>query len=372
MLFTRPARNILVVLFVTVAWLPLIVMLMTPQQQVSEVENRRLAPAPEFNVEQPGQFFADVESYFNDHFGFREHLIRLFRNLQVRLFRVTQAGQVIFGKEGWLFQAGDEQIRDIRNNWPFSQAALEEWAQVLSEKHDRLEKRGIAYLFVFAPNKHLIYPEKLPESMNRVRERSRAEQLIDYLRAHTDVPILDLRPPLLDVKTRLRPYHRTDTHWNDWGAYVGYTSIVDYLSERFPELRPLALGADDFGKRETPGWDLARTLSMQDRLTEIDISPETWRPDCAVYEGLPDDFSRSDRNRNSFTTRCEKGSRRLLMFRDSYSLAMMQYLSETFEYIHYFAASPVPVEGMLQVVEEHEPDIVIEERSTRWLRKPYG
>lgn len=372
MLFTRAAKNILVVLFVVVVWLPLIVMLVTPDKEVSELENRRLAPAPELDFEQPRELTAEIENYFNDHFGFREHLIRLFRFLEVRVFRVPQAGQVILGKDDWLFQAGDEQVRDIRNNWPFSEAALKEWAQVLSAKHERLTAAGIEYLFVFAPNKHLIYPEKLPETMNRVRPYSRADQLIQYLGEHTDVPFLDLRPPLFEAKKQLRPYHRTDTHWNDWGAYVGYAAIVDHLRERFPELQPVELSANDFGKRETPGWDLARTLSMQDQLKETAIHPETWQPDCAVYEGLPDDFTRVDRNQSSFTTRCEEGSRRLLMFRDSYSLAMMQYLSETFGYIHYYAASPVPLKGMLQVIEEHKPDIVIEERATRWLRKPYG
>lgn len=372
MLFTRPAKHILVALFVVVVWLPLVVMLITPDKRVSELENRRLAPAPELDVDQPRELTAGIENYFNDHFGFREQLIRLFRFLEVRVFRVSQAGQVIFGKDDWLFQAGDEQVRDIRNNWPFSEAELKEWSRVLSAKHDRLEEKGIEYLFVFAPNKHLIYPEKLPESMNRVREYSRVDQLVQYLDEHTDVPFLDLRPPLFEAKQELRPYHRTDTHWNDWGAYVGYAAIVDYVRERFPELQPVELTTGDFAKRKTPGWDLARTLSMQDQLSEIDIHPETWQPDCAVYEGLPDDFSREDRNQNSFTTRCERGSRRMLMFRDSYSLAMMPYLSETFAYIHYFASSPVPLKGMLQVIEEHEPDIVIEQRSTRWLRKPYG
>lgn len=372
MLFTRPAKNLLVVLFVVVVWLPLIVMLVTPDKEVSELENRRLASAPELDLDQPREFAAGIENYFNDHFGFREQLIRLFRFLEVKVFRVSQAGQVIFGKDGWLFQAGDEQVRDIRNNWPFGEAALQEWAQVLSAKHDRLAEQGIEYLFIFAPNKHLVYPEKLPESMNRVRPYARVDQLVQYLEKHTDVPFLDLREPLFEVKEQLRPYHRTDTHWNDWGAYVGYTTVVDHLRERFPELQPVELSAADFGKRETPGWDLARTLSMQDQLKEIDVYPETWQPECAVYEGLPDDFTRADRNQNSFTTRCERGSRRVLMFRDSYSLAMMQYLSETFAYIHYYDASPVPLDGMLQVIEDHEPDIVIEERSTRWLRKPYG
>lgn len=372
MLFTMHGRKVLVLLFVAVIWLPLVVMLVTPQKKVSELENRRLAEAPEFNADAPWKIADEFERYFNDHFGFRQDLIYLFRLLEVKVFRVSQAGNVIFGKDGWLFQAGSEQIADIRNNWPYGEAELAEWAQVLSQKHDALRERGIEYLFVVAPNKHLIYPEKLPASMNRVRDESRAEQLIDYLKAHTDVPVLDLRPAMFEAKERLRAYHRTDTHWNAWGAYAGYRALVERLREHLSGLRPVELSPGDFARRETPGWDLARTLSMQDELTEMEIYPAGWQADCAVYEGLPENFTRTDRNQKPFTTRCESGTGRLLMFRDSYSLAMMPFLSETFEYIHYYPASPVPLGGMMDMVDEKKPDIVIEERSTRWLRKPYG
>lgn len=372
MLFTRHARIVLALLFVVAIWLPLVVMLVTPQQEVSRLENRRLAEAPEFKPGSPEEFAGDFEQYFNDHFGLRQNLIYLFRLLEVKVFRVSQAGEVIFGKDGWLFQAGDEQIADIRNNWPFSKAELAEWAQILSQKHAALQERGIEYLFVVAPNKHLIYPEKLPASMNRVRDESRAEQLISYLGEHTDVPVLDLRPVLFEAKKRLRPYHRTDTHWNAWGAYAGYKALIERLSERLPGLRAVQLGPKDFSRRRTPGRDLARTLSMQDELPETEIHPADWQPECAVHEGLPEDFTLEDQNNEKFWTRCEKGTGRLLMFRDSYALALMPYLSETFAYIHYFPASPVPLDGMLEVADEEQPDVIIEERSTRWLRKPYG
>jgi len=372
MLFTRYAKNALVALFAVAIWLPLVVMLVTPQRKVSEFENRRLAALPKLNFENPRKLAEDFENYLDDHFGFREHLIRLFRILEVKVFHVSQTGQVIFGKDDWLFEAGHRQIADIRNNWPFNKAQLEEWARVLSAKHERLQKEGIVYLFVFAPNKHLIYPEKLPASVNRVSDRSRLYQLVDYLDEHTDVPFLDLRQPLFEAKKQLRPYHRTDTHWNAWGAYVGYSALIEYLQKRFPDLRKVKLSADDFAKRKRPGINLARTISMQDQLTEIEIYPEKWQPTCAIYEGLPEHFTRLDMNNNPFITRCKKGHKRLLMFRDSYSLDMVPYLSETFRYVHYYHKSPVPLKGMLRLIKQDNPDMVIEERSTRWLRKPYG
>jgi len=372
MLFTRHGRKVLVLMFLVAVWVPVAVMLVTPQSYVSETENRTLASPPEFDADKPHRFVSDFEAYFNDHFGFREKLIRLFRVLQVKVFRVSQAANVIFGKDGWLFQAGREQVADIRNNWPFNQSALKEWEQVMSRKHETLEAKGIAYLFVVAPNKHLIYPEKLPPELSPVRELSRAEQLVSHLSEKTDVPVLDLRPVMFEAKRRLRPYHRTDTHWNAYGAFEGYRAIVRHLQRRFPQLEPIDLGPGDFVKHKAPGGDLARSVSMQEQLPEIEINPRDWEPSCAEYLLLPGDAPRNDRFSQQFGTKCDRGHLRVLVFRDSYILAMVDYLSDTFAYVHYYPASPVPLDGMLQVIEEHDPDVVIEERSTRWLRKPYG
>jgi hypothetical protein len=372
MLFTHSGKIILALLFVVIVWLPLVVMLVTPQKQVSDLENRVLATAPELDPDEPREFVTGFESYFNDHFGFREQLIHLFRLLEVRVFRVSQAANVIFGKDGWLFQAGPEQVADMRNNWPFNEAALQEWAAVMSKKHEVLKEKGIVHLFVLAPNKHLIYPEKTPAELKPVRNYSRVDQIVKRLEERTEVPFLDLRPAMFEAKKRLRPYHKTDTHWNAYGAYEGYRAIVERLREQFPDLEPIELEPGDFVKRKAPGGDLARSLSMQMELTEIEINPKDWKPSCAEYLILPGDAHRNERFSKEFGTRCEKGKLRVLIFRDSYILAMVDYLSDTFEYVHYYPASPVPLDGMLKVIEQHDPDIVIEERSTRWLRKPYG
>ena len=60
------------------------------------------------------------------------------------------------------------------------------------------------------------------------------------------------------------------------------------------------------------------------------------------------------------------------MFRDSYSLAMMPYLSESFGYVYYVPSAPVPLAALQELVQEKRPDVVIEQRASRWLRTPEG
>ena len=60
----------------------------------------------------------------------------------------------------------------------------------------------------------------------RRRHESRLDQLVAHLKAHSNLTIVDLREAHLDEKSRHQVFYRTDTHWNNRGAYVGYTQIM--------------------------------------------------------------------------------------------------------------------------------------------------
>ena len=74
-----------------------------------------------------------------------------------------------------------------------------------------------------------------------------------------------------------RVYHRTDTHWNALGAYVGYRNIANAVGI---EPRPRS----EFEEREvvTPGLDLAGMLALgrwmhEDNLMLIPRAPRLAR-----------------------------------------------------------------------------------------------
>lgn len=367
-------RLAIAALFLAAIWLPLVALLIGPDRWVSEAEKRKLAPLPQFklDVRSIQQYSQAFERFYNDHFGFRDALIRWYNIIQVRWLGVTDSKWVLVGADGWLFQGGDTNVREMRNAWPFGPGELAHWGTVLTRKQEWLNRRNIAYLFVITSNKHNIYPEYLPQSIKQVATQSRVDQLIEYLRAHTQVPVLDLRGALLAAKQRLRTHHKTDTHWNDYGAYVGYETVMSALAKRFPQLRTLELGPNDFTPRVGPGGDLAQALNMHDSLSEVILAPS--RPVRVCARDITLDATADDRIRNqqAFATACDEANHRLLMFRDSYSLAMMPYLSESFRYVYYVPHSPVPLAGLQSLTLAHAPDIVIEQRSARWLRTPEG
>lgn len=206
-------------------------------------ELRTAAPLPAFPTDAASlqKYPEAYELHFNDTFGLRDQLLR--GNALVKIFGlgVSPTDSGIVGKNGWLFFAGDGSIDTFRGLLPFREGELEAWRRALEGRRDWLAAQGIRYLYVIAPNKESIYPELMPSCLNRVGP-TRLDELADYLRTHSDVEFLDLRPALwrakqVDVGDDFT-YTPLGTHWSGRGAYVSYYEIARRLTRWFPELHP--------------------------------------------------------------------------------------------------------------------------------------
>src|SRR5262249_5565752 len=155
---------------------------------------------------------------------------------------------------GWLFYSGRPGDTTPPRVPPFRAEELEYWRCVLEARRDWLAARGIRYLLVIAPDKQTIYPELLPAAL-RPPAASRHDQLLAHLRPHPRVNVLDWREPLRQAKAGEQVYHRTDSHWNERGAFVAYQQILAALSAWFPDLQALPRSAFQTATRPTSGGD---------------------------------------------------------------------------------------------------------------------
>ncbi len=121
---------------------------------------------------------------------------------------------------------------------------------------------GAAPVIAIAPNKHSVYSEKLPADV-RPAARTATDDLLDGAAA-AGLAVLDLRPPLRQLKHSAQTYYRTDTHWTHAGAALSYDLIM-------AELRAASgVAAADVAYKLTPArhpaGDLAVLLKMQEIL----------------------------------------------------------------------------------------------------------
>jgi alginate O-acetyltransferase complex protein AlgJ len=215
---------------------PLIMSDFSSQTTWSSAEKRRLAEFPIFSLKLGTltTFPSRFEAYFNDHFGYRNLFIRRYNRIMKKYFAKSPVPNVLIGKNNWLFFTESNLIDDFVGADPFTLEELETWRLNLENKRNWLANQGIRYLFVVAPNKQSIYPEYLPDYLQKDRGQTRLQQLLAYLNTHSDLPILDLSTVLTGEKKRHRIYHITDTHWNECGAYAAYRAIMDRVEKWFP------------------------------------------------------------------------------------------------------------------------------------------
>jgi len=338
------------------------------QDETSGLEQRRLAPKPAFNFEWKTirAFPKSYEAYFDDHFFFRNALIRLYGKYQALFpLRESPSPSVVIGKDGWLFYADENVIDDYRQENLFGPQELETIKRHLEQRKRWLEEQGIRFVVTVAPNTHSIYPEHLPDPVRGiiVPGRTRLDQVIQYLKEHSDIEIVDNREALLQAKTVRRTYMKTDTHWNAFGAWVGYRELMNRLSADFPALQPRRLDEFAISSVQVNGGDLARMMGMGESLYEEDI---VLTPKFETYARNAAERKDPGGEPGKETVIKETGNGELpraVMFRDSFANALIPYLSEHFSRIVYIWDHRFHPE----IVREEKPDVVIHEIVERYL-----
>lgn len=368
------ADAVLIALFLALLFLPLADDLLGLDPAPPLDENRTLAACPRApsSAQELAAFAAPFEAYFNDHFGFRNSLLRLHSLATVYAFGVSPTPMVAIGKEGWLYLAKEE-LDYQRADRPYSAQELATWQHTLEVRRDWLAARGCRYLVVVVPNKSTIYPEHLPDSARRIGKTTRLDQLLEHLRSHSDVDVLDLRPVLLEAKGSEPLYFQTDSHWNTLGAFVAYQEIVRRLGRWFPELEPLSRSS--FRTRLTPSTtkDLGAMVGADALFPETLVEFKAIAPRRAAKAEveIPGGLSQPPLRDRLYATEIDDPSLpRAVLFCDSFSTFFSVFLSEHFRRIVRFRSSYASDPSTLfepAMVELERPEVVISEFAERFL-----
>lgn len=354
----------LIACFILAILLPGIGMLLKMDTAAASQENRQMSPFPplSLDVDELRAFPKRFNLYFNDHFGFRSAMIRGVAIAKVQWLNVSSSANVVCGKAGWLFYAGEGSVTGYRGAQPFSEEQLESWKQALEGRRRWLAQRNIRYIFTVAPDKHSIYPEYMPDHIGRVGE-SRLDQLIRYLKENSEVEVLDLRPALLSAKDRHPLYYKTDTHWNDYGAFLAYQEISRAISKTLPAIRPFLESDFQVVTEQTQGKDLAGMLGLADVLLETTVSLRPLKPFQAMSSGRPLDRGVIEGVATFASEQKDRPLPRMVMERDSFANHLIPFLAEDFSRAVYYWDG----EFQTSLIEQERPDIFLDEIVERKL-----
>jgi hypothetical protein len=249
--------------------------------------------------------------------------------------------------------------------------------RILSNKKQWLKERGIAYLYMVAPNKQSIYPEFLPGHYRKFQKASRLDQLLTGSPDTISEPLLDVRPYLRQEKSTIRLYDKSDTHWNYHGALLAYQELMQRVHSLFP----------DFHAREIftflPDWqggtggDLALMLGREQ--TTVEERPVIDTADFnAVQKPVAEKLTALLHlpQLKPYYTENGKGQLRVLILHDSFFNTISPFTSESFQeafYIwQYYDMTTLEFfnrKNFSALLDMYQPDLVIEETVERFL--PY-
>jgi hypothetical protein len=248
--------------------------------------------------------------------------------------------------------------------------------QAFRQRRDWLARRGIDYIIVLTPEKHSVYSEFLPDVWRHSFKSSAAELLAKQLRADPGMNVLVLRDVLsASAVGRTGPtnecflYFRTDTHWNDEGAYLAYRALMERMAQRRPEMRPMEREQFEHQKINSFTGDLCRMLHLPGDRRE---PHEQWslRQPGAVH--LDEHLPLNPRWHSpayippQIWGRCDSRLPRAVLLHDSFAGQLwLPLLAEHFDRLGYAPTAALDP----QTIEAVRPQIVIQqivERKINW------
>ncbi len=266
-----------------------------------------------------------------------------------------EAEKVIVGKDGWYFYDSDGSMQDYRGTRLFTSSQLSYIKTGLMNIAARLSAQGIDFVVCLPPNKEHVYSEYMPDEYGPAAPYSREQQLYDYLKG--DLKVVCPYDDLMMAKS-LWPeydyYYKTDTHWNELGAYIGAQQILTALGTPLPDFSTLKISS-----REVPGEYLAYLLGEQDTAGDIEYTVSGYGSNDVVRTYISDD--------EGYATYYAEGSpqKTMTIIGDSFSTAMAPYLGQFYENvsIRRFEYTPQVLNKALQ----EEPDVIVFELVERYL-----
>lgn len=329
-------------------------------------EKRIPAKKPDLQVTGIGCYLNEFGNYFSDNLGIRNNLIPTNNFLQIRYLKTSPIPKILSGRDGWMFLARENKNRNqidyFRELNPFTGKELEKWRIFLEERYLWLKNLGIEYYFVIAPGKMTIYPEKMPGNIKKSGKKSRLDQLIDYMSRKSFFRIIDVRADLIKAKSKYKVYHKTGSHWNEYGAFLTYRKITDHLRVKYNEIHPLTLNDFIIKVERSRGNDFPEMLSIENKITEDNVRLIPKKPFSAYLSPF-----KSGKNSVKLSiSSCENGFPLKVFFtHDSFITGLKRLLAETFGDIEYFWDYKHKLNS--QLILNKKPDIVIDEMGERFL-----
>jgi hypothetical protein len=354
-------RSLLMFAFLMIISTALLLRLFNSERLVLTSENRVANRLPAFRLDSPAVYVKKMDNYLTDQLSGRAHMIVLNNLYEYSVYReLVNNDVVIFGKDGWMFYRPMMALENYENKTPLTNAELERMRRELERRRDYCKARGIRYYVACPPMSYNIYEEKVGVHMQRYYPKTKFEQFWDYMRQHSDLEIIDLRTPLMKAKAEagFDIYYKDDTHWNCYGAWIGYSTVINRIRKDVPGTgEPLPASRIKWNEEYKLDADLMKNIALEKFYKRHDYLPDIQRRGMMVdtvrvaYPGC-ELIAPSFR----FVVNDTKKPK-VLLFHDSFGAYWQFFVPFNFSTIGFFWTHRFYPD----IIEGEKPDIIIQE-----------
>ncbi len=350
---------VLIIGFLFLLTLPTIVQLFNLESKYLDNENRKKINFPTLNITKPQGFVRKFKSYYRDNFGMRNTLLNSYLNLKNNVLEESPLpSKVIIGKDDFLF-LGNSFSNTVNESLGFDLFSLEELQKIAKNILARkkwLESQNIKFYIAVAPSKHSIYREKLPFRFPKIKNRK--EQLLAYLKNTTDFEIIDLGKQFEKQKINNRLYRRNDSHWNDIGAFYASQTLLNRIKLDF-DIKSISFSDYKIDSIEKMGGN-SKMINYKKDFQYI-LKP-TFFTNYQI-DSIPKYYKNETISESRYKNNTQKF--KILLFRDSFSSALIPFLNESFNHTTYIWSHKFDE----KLIKKEKPDIVVIEYTERYLER---
>jgi len=272
---------------------------------------------------------------FKRDFPLKSDLFKLYSDIKENIFNAPAIPSLVINPgNGWLFLGNSFEnanaMSESKGILVFSQKELNILKANLLKKKKWLDKNGIRCYIAIAPNKHSVYGNMIP--IKKYNRKTKLEQVDSICKAlNIDFINLGNRYP---KKTKRPLYYKTDTHWNELGAFYAFQATYDVLNKDYPNtiFKPYTLNDLNLTVSETSYvGDLNGMLKNKKTENSFSLNFKNAQTSKTLEKrlSLPLNYNKNPINYESrFMNHINK--LKIIIFHDSFMPFYSKYIKENF------------------------------------------
>ena len=305
-----------IIIFIAILIIPIVTINLRPNQ-ISEIDNKVLM---EISDIPEGDLTDNIEDFIEDRIGLRTSMINAYTIGMDVLFNYMVHPNYEYGQDGYVFtkitpQNFNGEYQDIFSDY-------------ILKLQNYCNDRNIKFLYAVEPSKSSIYSEYLPAGVNNTTN----DNLYYFLKLLDEKNINHVYTgdALIKYKNDYQVFDKKydANHWNETGAIIGISSILDRLNEMDSSINKFNINNYNIG-----------TVTH----TTLPVSYFPINEESTIYE-LKDDsnietintfnnkikISEQFRNFSHYINNSNLNAPKILVFAGSYFSDKLKFLTDSF------------------------------------------